>query len=222
VLKPWNIDMLKSMEENTGHKIYNILQLRLHPAIQALKKQVEEGPKDKTYDIDLTYITGRGDWYYASWKGNELKSGGVATNIGIHFYDMLTYIFGEVKQNIVHVKSHDRVAGYLELQRAKVRYFLSINMKHLPQEAIAAGKTTYRSITVGEQLIEFSQGFTDLHTESYRRILAGQGFGIEEARNSINIVHDINNATPIGLVGDYHPMAKYPFTPHPFERVEEK
>lgn len=222
VLKPWNIDMLKSMEENTGHKIYNILQLRLHPAIQALKKQVEEGPKDKTYDIDLTYITGRGDWYYASWKGNELKSGGVATNIGIHFYDMLTYIFGEVKQNIVHVKSHDRVAGYLELQRAKVRYFLSINMRHLPQEAIAAGKTTYRSITVGEQLIEFSQGFTDLHTESYRRILAGQGFGIEEARNSINIVHDINNATPIGLVGDYHPMAKYPLTPHPFERVEEK
>lgn len=222
VLKPWNIDGLKAMEESTGHHIYTILQLRLHPAIKALKKQVEEGPADKIYDIDLAYITSRGYWYYASWKGNEQKSGGIATNIGIHLYDMLTYIFGKVEQNIVHVKSHDRVAGYLGLKRARVRYFLSINAAHLPQEAREAGQTTYRSIKVGNQLIEFSRGFTDLHTESYRHILEGHGFGIEEARSSINIVHDINNATPVGLVGDYHPLAKCPLTPHPFERMQDQ
>ncbi len=222
VLKPWNIDGLKAMEESTGHHIYTILQLRLHPAIKALKKQVEEGPADKIYDIDLAYITSRGYWYYASWKGNEQKSGGIATNIGIHLYDMLTYIFGEVEQNTVHVKSHDRVAGFLGLKRARVRYFLSINAAHLPQEAREAGQTTYRSIKVGNQLIEFSKGFTDLHTESYCQILEGHGFGIEEARNSINIVHDINNATPVGLVGDYHPLAKCPLTPHPFERMQDQ
>lgn len=220
VLNPWNIDGLKNAEENTGHKINTILQLRLHPAIKALKKQIEEAPKDKIFDIDLTYITSRGHWYYASWKGNEQKSGGVATNIGIHFYDMLTYIFGEVRQNIVHVKSHDRVAGFLELKRARVRYFLSINSEHLPKAIREKGQMTYRSITVEGNDIEFSNGFTDLHTESYREILNGNGFGVEDSRSCITIVHDIRNAEAVGLIGDYHPMAKFPLTTHPF--VEDK
>lgn len=218
VLNPWNVDALEKAQEDSGHQIYTILQLRLHPSIIQLKKQVEEGPKDKIYDIDLTYITSRGQWYYASWKGNEQKSGGIATNIGIHLYDMLIYIFGDVKKSVVHVKSHDRVAGYLELEQARVRYFLSINAEHLPKEICEKGQMTYRSILLENQEFEFSKGFTDLHTESYRQILSGHGFGIGEARKSIALVHDIRNAEAIGLEGDFHPMAQYPLTTHPFSR----
>lgn len=216
VLNPWNIDALEYAQKETGHKIYNILQLRLHDAIIALKKQVDEGPKDKIYDVDLTYITSRGNWYYTSWKGDPRKSGGVATNIGVHFYDMLGWVFGEVKQNIVHVYSHDRVAGYLEFEKARVRYFLSINVNTLPQEAKDAGKRTYRSLMMEGQAVEFSEGFTELHTTSYKHILNGNGFGLEDARKCIQIVHDIRNATPIGLKGDYHPYARLEKTPHPF------
>ena len=155
VLNPWNIDALHNVEERTGHKAYTILQLRLHDKIAALKKKVEEGPKDKIYDIDLTYITSRGNWYYASWKGNINKSGGVATNIGVHFYDMLSWIFGAVKKNIVHVATHDRVAGYLELEKARVRYFLSINGDTLPPNAVQGEKRTYRTLNIdGEELLE--------------------------------------------------------------------
>lgn len=136
VLNPWNIDALSEVEKETGHKVNNILQLRLHESIKALKKRIDEGPKDKVYDVDLTYITSRGNWYYTSWKGDIRKSGGVATNIGVHFYDMLTWIFGPVKENIVHVKSHDRVAGFLGLEKARVRYFLSINGDNLPENAV--------------------------------------------------------------------------------------
>lgn len=216
VLNPWNIDALEEVERETGHKAYNILQLRLHQAIINLKKKIDEGPKDKIYDVDLTYITSRGNWYYTSWKGDEHKSGGVATNIGVHFYDMLSWIFGPVKENIVHVKSHDRVAGFLGLEKARVRYFLSINAENLPVNAVQGEKKTYRSITIEGDEFEFSEGFTELHTESYRNILAGKGFRISEARNCINIVHDIRNATPAGLKGDYHPLAKLPLTNHPF------
>jgi UDP-N-acetyl-2-amino-2-deoxyglucuronate dehydrogenase len=177
---------------------------------------VEEGPKDKIYDVDLTYITSRGYWYYASWKGDINKSGGIATNIGVHFYDMLSWIFGDVQKNIVHIASHDRVAGYLELKRARVRYFLSINGDHLPKEAVEAGKTSYRAITVDGAEFEFSNGFTDLHTRSYEEILAGRGFRISEAKECIQTVYDIRHAEPIGLKGDYHPMAKLPLTKHPF------
>lgn len=219
VLNPWNIDSLEKIERETGHKAYTILQLRLHDSIVALKKRVEEGPKDKIYDIDLTYITSRGNWYYTSWKGNINKSGGVATNIGVHFYDMLSWIFGDVKTNIVHVSSHDRVAGYLEFERARVRYFLSINAETLPEEAVKAGKRTYRTITIDGGSFEFSEGFTELHTKSYEKILAGEGFSISEARNSINIVYDIRNAKPVGLKGDYHPLARLELTPHPFHWV---
>ncbi len=216
VLNPWNIDALEEVERETGHKGYTILQLRLHEAIKALKKRIDEGPEDKVYDVDLTYITSRGNWYYTSWKGDEHKSGGVATNIGVHFYDMLSWIFGPVKENIVHVMSHDRVAGYLGLKRARVRYFLSINADNLPENAVEGEKRTYRSIQIEGEKFEFSQGFTELHTESYRKILAGEGFRIEEARNCINIVHDIRHATPVGLKGDYHPLAKLPLAKHPF------
>ncbi len=212
VLSPWNIDALEEIEQQTGHKAYTIFQLRLHPSVVELKKKIEQGPKDKVYDVDLTYITPRGYWYYASWKGNIQKSGGVATNIGVHFYDMLQWVFGPVQKNVVHIASHDRVAGYLEMRQARVRYFLSINGDHVPE----GHSGSYRSITVDGQEFEFSQGFTDLHTRSYEEVLAGRGFRIGEARECIKTVYDIRHAEPIGLKGDYHPMAKYPLTPHPF------
>ena len=216
VLNPYNIDNLLGMEEETGHKAYTILQLRLHDSIVALKKRVEEGPKDKVYDVDLTYITSRGKWYYSSWKGDVHKSGGVATNIGVHFYDMLQWVFGPVQKSVVHVMSHDRVAGYMELRQARVRYFLSINADCLPPNAVQGEKRTYRTIMIDGDEFEFSQGFTELHTRSYEEILAGRGFRISEARNCIQIVSDIRHATPIGLKGDYHPLAKLPLAPHPF------
>ena len=215
-LNPWNIDGLEHVEQREGRKAYTILQLRLHDKIKALKKMVEEGPQDKMYDVDLTYITARGSWYYASWKGDVNKSGGIATNIGIHFYDMLGWIFGDVRRNIVHVASHDRVAGYLDLERAHVRYFLSINSDTLPPNAVEGEKRTYRTITIDGKEFEFSLGFTELHTESYKEILEGRGFRIQEARRSIEIAYDIRHAHPVGLIGDYHPMAKLPLSGHPF------
>ncbi|MEG1718633.1 MAG: Gfo/Idh/MocA family oxidoreductase, partial [Bacteroidales bacterium] len=210
VLNPYNIDALMDIEKETGCKAYNILQLRLHNSIIALKKKIDNGPKDKVYDVDLTYITSRGNWYYTSWKGDVHKSGGVATNIGVHFYDMLTWIFGDVKENIVHVMSHDRVSGYLELEKARVRYFLSINSEHLPKNAVKGEKKTYRTIMIDGEEFEFSEGFTELHTKSYQHILNGEGFRISEAKKCIQIVSDIRNSTPIGLKGNYHPLAKFP------------
>ena len=222
VLNPYNIDNLLELEKETGRKAYTILQLRLHDSIVALKKRVEEGPADKVYDVDLTYITSRGKWYYASWKGDVHKSGGIATNIGVHFYDMLQWIFGPVQRNIVHVMSFDRVAGFLELKRARVRYFLSINSECLPPNAIEGEKKTYRTLNIDGDEFEFSVGFTELHTKSYQKILAGEGFGIAEARNCIEIVSTIRNATPIGLKGDYHPLAKLPLARHPFGWDEKR
>lgn len=216
VLNPWNVDALKEEEKRTGKKVNNILQLRLHGSILALKEKVDNGPEDKVYDMDLTYITSRGSWYYTSWKGDVHKSGGVATNIGVHFYDMLQWIFGEVKANIVHVASHDRVAGYLEFERARVRYFLSINENTLPKEVREAGKRTYRLLELDGEEVEFSDGFTELHTDSYKKILAGDGYGLDEVRPCIEIVHDIRHASPIGLKGDYHPFAKLELEKHPF------
>jgi UDP-N-acetyl-2-amino-2-deoxyglucuronate dehydrogenase len=216
VLNPWNIDGLKEMEKDYGCKVWNIFQLRLHPAIIALKEKVAAAPKDKIFEFDLTYITSRGNWYYQSWKGDTTKSGGIATNIGVHFYDMLSWIFGAVKTNIVHVHTHDRAAGLLEFDRAKVRWFLSINADTIPAEIRAQGKRTYRSMNIDGEEIEFSDGFTDLHTTSYKEILAGRGFGLDEAYASIGIVHDIRHAKPVGLSGDYHPFAKLDLTKHPF------
>ena len=208
VLNPWNLDGLAEIEKESGKKIYNILQLRLHPSIIALKKKIDQGPDDKVYDVDLTYITSRGKWYFYSWKGNPMKSGGVVTNIGIHFFDMLAWIFGNVQENKVHLYETNKAAGFMQLGKARVRWFLSLDRSDLPAEAVKAGKPTFRSVTVNGKAIEFSGGFTDLHTESYRQILEGKGFGIREARNSIEIVHDIRVAKPTGLSGDYHPFLK--------------
>lgn len=216
VLNPWNIDALMNIEKETGRKAFTILQLRLHESIVALKKKIAEGPADKIYDVDLTYITSRGNWYYASWKGDVNKSGGIATNIGIHFYDMLSWVFGPVTKNIVHVMTHDRVAGYLEMKQARVRYFLSINAETLPENAVQGEKRTYRTIMIDGAEFEFSSGFTELHTKSYQEILAGNGFRISEAKNCIEIVHDIRYSTPVGLKGDYHPLARLPLCAHPF------
>ncbi|MCE2789483.1 MAG: Gfo/Idh/MocA family oxidoreductase [Saprospiraceae bacterium] len=217
VLNPWNIDALQELEEETGHHVYNILQLRLHPGIIGLKQKVDSSAPGKVYEFDLTYITSRGNWYFTSWKGWKEKSGGIATNIGVHFYDMLQWVFGPLKQNIVHVHTHDRAAGFLEFEKARVRWFLSINSDTLPKEAVEKGKRTYRSIQIEGEEVEFSDGFTDLHTSSYREILAGRGFRIGEARTAIEIVHQIRNAVPVGLKGDYHPFAALPLSGHPFE-----
>ncbi|HEX5624439.1 MAG TPA: Gfo/Idh/MocA family oxidoreductase [Saprospiraceae bacterium] len=208
VLNPWNIDALKEMEEETGRKVYNILQLRVHDKVIDLRNRILQDRRDSKFDVDLVYITSRGKWYYSSWKGDPSKSGGIATNIGVHFYDLLGWLFGEVKQNIVHVRTEDRVAGYLEYDRARVRYFLSINEATLPVDIRAAGKKTYRRLAIDNDEFEFSEGFTDLHTVSYQGILEGRGFGLEEARKSIQTVHDIRNMEPVGLTGDYHPLAK--------------
>ncbi|MCX8084454.1 MAG: Gfo/Idh/MocA family oxidoreductase [Calditerrivibrio sp.] len=194
VLNPWNIDGLKELEEETGKRVFTILQLRLHENIIKTRQRVQEMIKKdpgKVWDIDLTYITSRGNWYFTSWKGDESKSGGLATNIGIHFFDMLYFIFGDFKKNVVYVREKDICAGYIELEHAKVRWFLSINPKYLPESAVKQGKRTYRSITMDGEEIEFSEGFTDLHTTSYRDILSGGGFGLMDALPSIKITSEI-------------------------------
>jgi len=193
VLNPWNLDGLQEIEAETGKKIFNILQLRQHPAIINLKNKIDNLPKDKIHDIDLTYITSRGKWYYYSWKGNLSKSGGVVTNIGIHFFDMLSWIFGDVVSNSLHLLNPEKASGLLQLKNANVRWYLSIDKQDLPKQAIHNNQPTYRSITVDGEEIEFSGGFTDLHTESYRNILLDNGYGISEARNSIEIAHLIRN-----------------------------
>lgn len=218
VLNPWNIDALQKMEKESSKRIWNVLQLRMHPSILRLKEKVNNSPKNKIFDIDLTYITSRGNWYYTSWKGDQPKSGGIATNIGVHFYDMLSWIFGETKKNVVHVHTHDRAAGYLEFERARIRWFLSINYNVLPQEIKEKGQRTYRSITIEGEELEFSGGFTDLHTKVYESILEGKGYGLEDTRRAIEIVHDIRNSSPIGLKGEFHPYAKKIFSGHPFKR----
>ncbi len=207
VLNPWNVDALSEIEKETGKKIYNILQLRHHPAVISLKEKIKNGPSDKVYDIDLTYITSRGAWYFYSWKGDVQKSGGVGTNIGIHFFDMLTWIFGQVKENIVHVSKPEKAAGYLQLENARVRWFLSVDNNDLPLAMREKGQTTYRSLVYDGEEFEFSGGFTDLHTLSYQHILTGNGFGLETVRPSITTAYEIRNALPVGLKGEYHPMA---------------
>ncbi|MDO6743429.1 Gfo/Idh/MocA family oxidoreductase [Tenacibaculum soleae] len=203
VLNPWNVDALQAIEKESGNKINTILQLRLHPSIIALKNKVASENKKEKYDIDLTYITSRGNWYDVSWKGDESKSGGIATNIGVHFYDMLSWIFGDVQENLVHLREKDKSAGYLEFENARVRWFLSIDENSLPKQIQEVGQRTYRSITVDGEEIEFSGGFTELHTESYKGILKGNGFGLMDAKASIEIVHDIRNTELVNL-GEKH------------------
>ncbi|GHD67365.1 oxidoreductase [Luteimonas padinae] len=208
VLNPWNIDGLQEIERDTGRKVNTILQLRVHPAIVELREKVQREAKHTKYEVDLTYITSRGNWYLQSWKGDQKKSGGIATNIGVHFFDMLHFIFGALQDNVVHLASDTKAAGYLEYEHARVRWFLSVDVDDVPGSAREAGQRTYRSITVDGEEIEFSGGFTDLHTRSYEEILAGRGFGLEENRTAIATVAAIRGATPATLAGDYHPLLR--------------
>lgn len=194
VINPWNVDALAEIERETGKKIYNILQLRVHPAIVDLKRIVASAPRAERYAVDLSYITSRGRWYFSSWKGNEEKSGGVAMNIGVHFFDMLMWIFGPLRAHRVFLSDPRKMAGFLELEKADVRWFLSVDPEDLPAPARAANHPTFRSISVDGKEFEFSKGFTDLHTLVYRDILAGNGFGLEDARPSIRLVHELRNA----------------------------
>lgn len=205
VLNPWNVDALAEIEKETGKKIYNILQLRVHPSIVALKEKVAKIKKKEKYQIDLTYITSRGRWYMTSWKGNEQKSGGVATNIGVHFFDMLMWIFGSVQHHEVHLSTPTHMSGFLELENADVRWFLSVDRNDLPEQAKAAGKTTFRSMNMDGEEFEFSDGFTDLHTLVYKDILSGRGFGLDAARPAINLVYELRNAkTTLTSSGSSH------------------
>ncbi|WP_105265348.1 Gfo/Idh/MocA family protein [Pseudoalteromonas sp. T1lg76] len=206
VLESSDMDVLKGYEEKYGAKVNSILQLRLHPSIIALKEKVAAASADHIFDVDLTYMTSRGKWYMKSWKGFDHKSGGVATNIGVHFYDMLHFVFGELQHNEVHYRDEKTASGYLQYERARVRWFLSIDANNLPENAVHGEKTTYRSITIGDEELEFSGGFTDLHTQSYQNILAGNGFGVDENRVAIETVENIR-VMPIAEAGDKaHPL----------------
>ncbi|PIE24520.1 MAG: oxidoreductase [Neptuniibacter caesariensis] len=205
VLNSEDLDTLKRYEAQYGAKVNSILQLRLHPSIIALREKVQAAPADKVFDVDLTYLTSRGKWYLKSWKGFDEKSGGVATNIGVHFYDMLHFIFGDIKKNEVHYRDEKTSSGYLEYDRARVRWFLSIDSNHLPDNAVQGEKLTYRSIDIEGEELEFSGGFTDLHTQSYENILAGNGYGIEENRAAIQTVSDMRKAE----------ITQAPSAPHP-------
>ncbi len=208
VLNPWNIDALQHLENETGRKVYNVLQLRYHPVIISLREKILKAPKDKIFDIDLAYITSRGNWYQFSWKGDVQKSGGIATNIGVHFFDMLTWIFGSVKENIVHILEPDKAAGYLILEKARIRWYLSVDYNDIPENIKSKEKRTYRSITIDGQEIEFSDGFTELHTKTYEEILKVNGYGLEDSRKSIETVYSIRNSIPVGKKGEYHPFIK--------------
>ncbi len=207
VLNPWNLDALREIENETGKRIYNILQLRVHPSIIALKNEIEKKKQDKKYQVDLSYITSRGNWYFRSWKGVLEKSGGIATNIGIHFFDMLIWLFGSVEYSELHVKDGKQMGGFISLQNADVRWFLSVDRKHLPKEAVDKGAPTFRSITVDGEKLEFSGGFTDLHTLVYQDILDGKGFGIEDVRPSLDLVYALRAMGPV---------ESGPGRPHPF------
>lgn len=203
VLNPWNIDGLAEIERDMGKRIYSILQLRLHPAIIALRDKFRNSTKKHT--VELTYCTSRGRWYHASWKGDDSKSGGVATNIGVHFFDMLSFVFGKVQNNVAHLRTPERAAGFIECERANVSWFLSVDRNDLPA-SVQGKKTTYRSITVDGEEVEFSEGFTDLHTRSYEEVLAGNGFGLSEVRPSIEIVSAFRTQPIAPRSGIVHPF----------------
>ena len=205
VLNPWNLDGLAEMERDTSRKIFTILQLRHHPAIIGLKQAIDAEP-GRIHDVDLTYITSRGRWYHISWKGDTDKAGGVATNIGVHFFDMLGHVFGKAGRSVVTLRDEERAAGYIEFERARVRWFLSVDFADVP-EAVQEKQSTFRSITVDGKEVEFSGGFTDLHTESYRAILAGGGFGVEDVRPSIDLVSAIRTMAITPSAGEIHPAA---------------
>jgi len=212
VLNSSDLTILKEYEKKYGARVNSILQLRLHPSILALKEKVSKAPIDKIFDVELTYLTSRGKWYLKSWKGLEQKSGGLSTNIGVHFYDMLHFVFGQIKKNEVHYRDDKTAIGYLEYEKARVKWFLSIDSNNLPENAVQGEKLTYRSIKIEEQELEFSGGFTDLHTQSYENILKGKGFEIDENQVAIETVEIIRNAPVTPVESDFHPIAKTFFT----------
>lgn len=205
VLNPWNVDGLAEIEQETGCRVFTIQQLRLHPAVVDLKNRIE-AKGERTHDVDVTYIASRGRWYQSSWKGDAAKSGGIATNIGLHLFDVLLWIFGPLSQSVVHLNQPDCASGMLVLERARVRWFLSISANHLPAAQRSNGDRTYRALTVDGEDVEFSDGFTELHTESYRRILAGDGFGLEVVRPAVELVSGIRQAPIAALQHDCHPL----------------
>ena len=206
VLNPWNLDGLLEVERDSDRKVNTILQLRLHESVLDLKRRVEAADPDTKIDVDLTYITSRGNWYRSSWKGDAQKSGGIATNIGVHFFDMLHFVFGALQENLLHHQSPSTAAGYLEYERARVRWFLSIDERTLPGPVREQGMRTYRSITIADEELEFSGGFTDLHTRSYEAILAGEGFGLEDNRVAVETVATIRELEPTPHIGEPHPL----------------
>jgi len=208
VIKPWNIDALSEIEKESGKKVYTVLQLRHHKSIIELRDKFRSGTSDKKHDIVLTYITPRGPWYHYSWKGKIEQSGGLATNIGIHFFDLLIWLFGPVEMKEVHISTNTRIAGYLELEKARVKWLLSIDKNDLPEHARAQGKPTYRSLTMDGQEIEFSGGFTDLHTVVYQEVLQGRGFRMADAKPSVELVHAVRESKPIGINPNSHPFLK--------------
>ena len=216
VLNPWNVDALAEIEQESRRRIYTILQLRVHPAIIALRDKVAAAPEGTHYSVDLTYMTSRGRWYFSSWKGDDPKSGGIATNIGVHFFDMLMWIFGSVRNYEVHQSHSTRMSGLLQLEKADVSWFLSVAGEDLPQVAVNAGQSTYRSISVNGEEVEFSDGFTDLHTVVYQDILAGRGYGVEAARPAIELVHRLRHLAPTRLPSaDRHDLNRSNLYPLP-------
>ena len=205
VLNPWNIDALQELEQESGKKIYTILQLRFHPALIELKKQLGKNKSGKKKEVNLTYITSRGPWYLMSWKGQTERSGGLSTNIGVHFFDLLLWLFGDVQHSEVHLNQPTRSSGFMELQNATVKWFLSIDKNDLPPDSVKEGQKTFRSVSIDGTEIEFSTGFTDLHTVVYQNILEGNGFGLDVARPSIELVHSIRDSKPIGVNENIHP-----------------
>jgi UDP-N-acetyl-2-amino-2-deoxyglucuronate dehydrogenase len=210
VINPWNLDTLQTLESEAGFRVYTVLQLRLHPQVVALRERLRSRSRDRKHDVCLSYVTTRGPWYDISWKGSPEHSGGIIVNIGIHFFDLLLWLFGPVQMNHVHLLEPHRASGFLELANARVRWFLSTNPKDLPFDAVAGGRTTFRSITVDGIEAEFSDGFGDLHTEVYRQVLAGHGPGIDDARPSIQLAHDIRHAPVKPETVDLHPMMTAP------------
>ena len=209
VLNPWNLDALKDLEEETGQRVWTLLQLRVHPTLVALKERLDSEKYEK-HQVQLTYVTARGQWYFRSWKGIQEKSGGVATNIGVHFFDMLTWLFGDVEKQETHVSDDRTCSGVLELEKASVKWFLSLDIEHVPEEFQKNGQRTFRSITLDGEEIEFSEGFTDLHNEIYRKTLNGQGFGLEDTRKAIEMVHRIRTQPPTGIKPNSHPFLDTP------------
>lgn len=210
VINPWNLDLLRELEAETGRRIYTVLQLRTHAKLIALRERLRAERPGKAHDVVLTYVTARGAWYDVSWKGSIEKSGGIPTNIGIHFFDLLVWLFGDVESQEVHLKQPRRMAGAIALERARVRWFLSVDARDLPFSPEPGGRATFRSITVDGEEVEFSEGFSDLHTVVYREVLAGRGFGLDDVRPSIDLAHRMRTQEPVSPGPDAHPRLREP------------